>query len=484
MSILKVYNTLTRKKEDFKPQEKDRVKMYVCGPTVYDYFHIGNARPFIVFDVFRRYLKSFKGYKVTYVQNITDVDDKIINKAAACETTPQEVAERFTESYWEDLKKLGVKQADHQPKATERIDQMITFIQDLVDKGYAYPAEGDVYFSVAKFNQYGKLSGKRVEDLESGQRIQVDEKKKDPLDFALWKKAKPGEPKWDSPWGPGRPGWHIECSVMATSTLGETIDIHAGGEDLIFPHHENEIAQAEAKTGKPFAKYWLHNALLNFEGQKMSKSLGNFEYARDIVEKYGKEAVRYFYLSKHYRKPINFSHRNLQEVKSAVNRVYNLLEEAELELERLGGDNLETKQSGFSQSGEQFYQYVKEAKDHFEEEMDNDFNTAGGLGVIFELVKRANRFRQDIQKSDLPLMKTAVDTIRDLGKPLGLFQEVRGEKERIGLEEEMIELLIEVRNKLREKEEWDLADEIRTKLKDMGIILQDKEKATIWKFDK
>ncbi len=483
MSTLKVYNTLTKKKEEFKPQDEGRVKMYVCGPTVYDYFHIGNARPFIVFDVFRRYLESFKGYEVTYVQNITDVDDKIINKAAAEETTPQEVAERFTESYWEDLKNLGIKQADFQPKATERIDQMISFIQDLVDKGYAYPTDGDVYFSVAKFDQYGKLSGKRIEDLETGQRIHVGEKKKDPLDFALWKKAKPGEPKWDSPWGQGRPGWHIECSVMATSTLGETIDIHAGGEDLIFPHHENEIAQTEAKTGKPFVKYWLHNALLNFEGEKMSKSLGNFEYARDIVGKYGKEAVRYFYLSKHYRKPINFSHRNLREAQSAVSRVYNLLEEAELELEKLAGDNPEPAESKFSQAGEQFHQYLNEVRDQFEKEMDNDFNTAGALGVIFELVKRANRFRQDIQKPDLPLMKAAVDRIRDLGEPLGLFQEAPGEKGRIGLEEDMIDLLIEVRNKLREKKEWDLADEIRTKLKEMGITLKDKEKATIWKFD-
>lgn len=483
MSTLKIYNTLTKKKEEFKPQEKGRVKMYVCGPTVYDYFHIGNARPFIVFDVFRRYLESIKGYEVTYVQNITDLDDKIINKAAACGITPQEVAERFTESYWEDLKKLGVKQADYQPKATEKISQMVSFIQDLVDKGYAYPADGDVYFSVAKFDQYGKLSGKRIEDLESGQRIHVGEKKKDPLDFALWKKAKPEEPKWNSPWGQGRPGWHIECSVMATFTLGETIDIHAGGEDLIFPHHENEIAQAEAKTGKPFAKYWLHNALLNFEGEKMSKSLGNFEYARDIVEKYGKEAVRYFYLSKHYRKPINFSHQNLQDAQSAVDRVYNLLEEVELELERVGGDNLKPKESGFSPAGEEFHQYLHQVRDQFQKEMDNDFNTAGGLGVIFELVKRANKFRQNIQKSDLSLMKRLVDTIRDLGEPLGLFQESPREKERIGLEEDMIELLIEVRNKLREKKEWDLADEIRAKLKEMGITLKDKEETTIWKFN-
>lgn len=477
---MKIYNTLTNKKEEFKPQDKDQIKMYVCGPTVYDYFHIGNARPFIVFDVFRRYLQEVKGYKVTYVQNITDVDDKIINKAAAEESTPQEVAKRYTESYLEDLESLGVKQADYQPKATEKIHEMISFIKALEDKGYAYEAEGDVYFQVATFEEYGKLSGKQLDELESGVRIHVGAKKNDPLDFALWKKAKPGEPKWESPWGKGRPGWHIECSVMATATLDETIDIHAGGADLIFPHHENEIAQAEAKTGKPFARYWLHNALLNFEGEKMSKSLGNFEYARDVVSEYGKEAVRYFYLSKHYRKPINFSQENLKEARRAVNRVYNLLEETELELAKLDGNQRELSIDKLTEEGSKFLGYLNRIRNDFISEMDNDFNTAGALGVIFELVKRTNTFRQDIHESNLPLVKKALDLIRELGNSLGLFQESPWSTARADLEEDLIELLITVRNELRHRKEWELADGIRAKLKEMGIILKDKEEGTIW----
>lgn len=479
---MKIYNTLTNRKEEFKPQNGGKVKMYVCGPTVYDYFHIGNARPFIVFDVFRRYLEEFKSYDVNYVQNITDVDDKIINKAAAEETTTEEVAKRFTERYWEDLKSLGVKKADHQPKATEKICEMIEFVKALEDKGYAYEVEGDVYFSVAKFKDYGKLSGRRLEELESGARIHVGQKKKDPLDFTLWKKAKPGEPKWDSPWGEGRPGWHIECSVMATTTLGETIDIHAGGADLIFPHHENEIAQAEAKTGKPFARYWLHNALLRFEGEKMSKSLGNFEYARDVVTKYGKEPIRYFYLSKHYRKPINFSHESLKEAQRAVDRVYNLLEEAELELEELDGDQRELVEENLTGAGSQFFQYLNEVKENFSQEMDDDLNTAGALGVIFELVKQTNAFRQKSPQSDYPLVKKAVKLVRELGKPLGLFQKSPWEKARKDLEEDLIKLVIEVRNKLRRRKDWELADEIRKKLKELGISLKDKKIGTIWSY--
>ncbi|MFQ6117433.1 MAG: cysteine--tRNA ligase, partial [Candidatus Bipolaricaulia bacterium] len=323
---MKFYNTLTRRKEEFVPQEDNIVRMYACGPTVHDRFTIGNARAFIVFDAIRRYLE-FKDYKVIYTQNITDIEDKIINRARELGVPAEEVAREYTEAFFEDSRRLGVKPPTYQPLATEMVPQIVEFIQDLIDKGYAYTVDGDVYYRVRRFKEYGKLSGKKIEELEAGARVEPDPRKEDPLDFALWKAAKPGEPSWDSPGGPGRPGWHIECSVMATATLGETIDIHGGGADLIFPHHENEIAQSEAKTGKPFARFWLHNGLVMIGEEEMHKSLGNFEYAKDVVERHGQEAVRLFFLSKHYRKPVSFSHEALEEARAAVERVYNLLAE-------------------------------------------------------------------------------------------------------------------------------------------------------------
>jgi len=479
---MKLYNTLTKRLEEFEPLEPGHVKMYVCGPTVYDYFHIGNARPFIIFDVLRRYLE-YRGYSVTYVQNITDIDDKIINRAAAEGITPKEVADKYTQAYFEDLERLGVRSADHQPKATEMIPQMIEFVKGLIEKGYAYEVDGDVYFRVRKFKDYGKLSGKPLDELEAGARVEVEERKEDPLDFALWKRAKPGEPKWPSPWGEGRPGWHLECSVMSMEILGETFDIHGGGTDLIFPHHENEIAQSEAATGKQFVRFWLHNELLRFEGEKMSKSLGNFEYARDVVERYGREAVRYFYLSKHYRTPINFTHEAMEDARRAVERVYNLLEEIEYELERQGGKDRPLEPERLTDRGRDFLKLLEETRAKFLEHLDDDFNTAGALGAIFELVREANLFRQDVSQDDLPLLAEVERLIRELGEPLGLFQEAPWREIRGELQVELIELLIEVRGELRAKREFELADRIRSRLRELGIELKDKGEETIWSYE-
>ena len=479
---IKIYNTLTKRVEAFEPLEPGHVKMYVCGPTVYDYFHIGNARPFIVFDVVRRWFE-YRGYRVTFVQNITDVDDKIINRAAAEGVSPQAIAERYTQAYWEDLERLGVLPANYQPKATEWIPKMVEFVQKLIDKGYAYVLEGgDVYFRVRKFEGYGKLSGKSLEELEAGARVEVDERKEDPLDFALWKAAKPGEPKWPAPWGEGRPGWHLECSVMAMGLLGETLDIHGGGQDLIFPHHENEIAQSEAATGKPFVRYWMHNGLLKYQGEKMSKSLGNFEYARDVVERYGKEAVRYFYLSKHYRTPVNFTHEAMEDARRAVERVYHLLEELDQELDRRDGHTAELNVEKLTERGRAYLAYLERTKREFEEHMDDDFNTAAALGVLFELVKEANVFRQDVAEEDLPLLKRTFELIRELGAPLGLFQESPWRQAHGEVQAQLVELLIEVRKELRRKREYELADRIRARLRELGIELKDKGEETVWSY--
>jgi cysteinyl-tRNA synthetase len=456
--------------------------MYVCGPTVYDYFHIGNARPFILYDAFRRYLK-YRGYDVVYVQNITDVDDKIINRASAENLTPQQVAEKYTQAYFEDLEKLGVQPADHQPKATEHIAAMIEFVKALIEKGYAYAVGGDVYFRVRKFHGYGKLSGKPLDELVAGARVEVDERKEDPLDFALWKSAKPGEPHWPSPWGEGRPGWHLECSVMSMGLLGETFDIHGGGTDLIFPHHENETTQSEAKTGKPFVRYWMHNELLRVGSEKMSKSLGNFEYARDVVARYGKEAVRYFYLSKHYRTPISFTNATMADAQRAVERVYHLLEEIEYELERRNGSELTFDKRKLTKQGKQYAKLLEQTREEYLKHLDDDFNTAGAVGVIFELVKEANLLRQQITAEDLPLLKLTYDLIRELGKPLGLFQESPWRQSKGELQEELIQLLVDLRNQLRHQREFRLADHIRSRLKELGIELKDKGEETIWSFE-
>ncbi len=474
--MLRLHNSLTGEQEEFEPLEKGKVRFYSCGPTVYDYFHIGNARPFIVFDALRRYLE-FKGYEVEFTQNVTDLDDKIIDRAEEEGVEPGKLAEKYAEAYFEDLDKLGVREADYIPRVTEYVDRIIEHVSALVEKGYGYEVEGDVYFRVRKFNDYGKLSGRSIDDLKSGARVEVEAKKEDPLDFALWKSSDPDEPGWDSPWGRGRPGWHIECSVMAQSTLGETVDIHAGGHDLIFPHHENEIAQSEARTGKQFCRYWIHNGLLQFEGEKMSKSLGNFDYARDVLEKYDRETVRYFYFSAHYRKPLNFSEKNLEDAKSAVDRVYEFIRTVkELDTDGDGGE------SPLVNSGKELLDRIEIARDRFEKEMDKDFNTPGGMGVIFDLVKQANKFRNEGKSENYYLLKKAKNKVQELSEPLGLFQG-RVKASASGLEEDLLELLLEVRNALREKQDWELADRIRSELEELDIEIKDQERSSIWKVD-
>ena len=480
---MKFYNTLSKKLEDFEPVEPGHVKMYVCGPTVYDKFHIGNARPFIVFDSLRRYLQ-YRGYKVTYAQNITDVDDKIINKSVAEGINADEVAKKYTDEYFADLDRLGVLPADYQPRATEKIPEMADFVQGLIEKGFAYEVNGDVFFRVKRFDEYGKLSKKSIDDLQSGARVDVDTRKEDPLDFALWKSAKPDEPYWPSPWGNGRPGWHLECSVMSMEILGETFDIHGGGTDLIFPHHENEIAQSEAQTGLPFVKFWLHNELLSFEGEKMSKSLGNFEFARDVIEKYGKESVRYFYLSKHYRSPIIFTHDLMADAKKGVERIYNLLAEIHYQLDSAGDNSLSLDGATLTEAGKSLVGVIEKAKTEFIEHLDDDFNTAGGMGVLFELVKETNIAIQNIDPKDLPALKAVMDLFRELGEPLGLFQESPWEEAGGELQDELLQLIVGIRDDLRGKKEFELSDKIRDALTDMGIELKDKEGKTIWSYSR
>ncbi len=462
---MKIYNTLTRKKEEFVPIDKDNVKMYSCGPTVYDYFHIGNARPFIVFDTMRRYLE-YRGYKVTFVQNFTDIDDKMIKRANAEGITVKELGDRFIKEYFEDSHALGIHEASVHPKATENIDAIIDIVKKLVDNGYAYEVNGNVYFSTKKFREYGKLSKQPLEDLEAGARIDVSDEKHDAMDFALWKAQKPGEPAWESPWGMGRPGWHIECSAMANKYLGETIDIHSGGQDLIFPHHENEIAQSECANGKPFAHYWMHNGYINIDNKKMSKSLGNFFTVRDIREKYDSEVIRYFMLSAHYRNPINFADTLMEQAKTAVERVYTCIENLEFLLK-----NAEEKE--LSEADKNVMAKLAEYKEKYLAAMDDDLNTAGAIGVIFEIVYLANTdVTADSSKS---VIEAVLAEIRELGGVLGLFTKTNEKS----LDEE-VEALIEERNAARKAKDWAKADAIRDKLKEMNIVLKDTPNGVQW----
>ena len=466
---MKLYNTLTRKKEEFIPLHEGEVRMYSCGPTVYNYFHIGNARPFIVFDTLRRYFE-YKGYKVTFVQNFTDIDDKMINRANEEKITVKELADRFIEEYFKDADALGIKRATVHPRATEHIPDIIEFIKKLMDKGLAYEVEGDVYFDTSAFPDYGKLSGQNLEDLEAGARIDVDDRKRNPMDFALWKAQKPGEPAWDSPWGPGRPGWHIECSVMAMKYLGETIDIHSGGQDLTFPHHENEIAQSEGATGKPFARYWLHNGYINVNNQKMSKSLGNFFTVRDIAKEFDLEVVRLFMLSAHYRNPINFSRELLEQASSALDRLYNARNNMEYLMEQAQSRDMTEEEKELAV---RFENYVKK----FEEEMEDDINTAGAIGVIFELVKEINTSLS--AENSKELLQKVYDIFSTLTGLLGLVQK----KSQKDLDKE-IEELIEKRQQARKEKNWAVADRIRDELKERGIILEDTPQGVRWYFKK
>lgn len=463
---MKVYNTLTRTKEEFVPLEEGKVKMYVCGPTVYNYIHIGNARPFIIFDTLRRYLE-YRGYDVTYVQNFTDVDDKIINRSHEEGISPEEVAAKYIKEYFVDCDGLGIKRATVHPQVTDNIQQIIEFIKELEDKGYAYAVNGDVYFDTNKFEGYGKLSGQKQEDLEAGARIEVNDQKRHPMDFVLWKAKKEGEPGWDSPWGEGRPGWHIECSVMSKRYLGETIDIHAGGQDLTFPHHENEIAQSEARSGKTFSKYWMHNGYININDEKMSKSKGNFFTVRDISKLYDLEIVRFFMLSAHYRNPVNFSDEMLNQAKAGLERLYNTKEKLEFTLSNLVESPLTEKE----------VELVKELDDFrqkFIDAMDDDINTADAVSVIFELAKLINSNVDE--NSSLEFAKKCLDEFNEL---TGVLNIVNKKKDTV-LDKD-IEELIQKRTDAKKNKEFQLADDIRQQLLDMGIVLEDTRQGVKWK---
>jgi len=466
---MKLYNTLTAQKVEFRPLDEKEVKMYSCGPTVYNYFHIGNARPFIIFDTLRRYLE-YRGYNVRFVQNFTDIDDKMIKRANEEGITVAELAEKFINEYFTDAKGLGIKEATVHPKATGNIDAIIELIKKLEDKGYAYAIDGDVYFNTRCFEEYGKLSHQSLEDLEHGARISVDERKRDPMDFALWKAQKPGEPAWDSPWGKGRPGWHIECSAMANRYLGETIDIHSGGQDLIFPHHENEIAQSEAANGKPFARYWLHNGFINVNNEKMSKSAGNFFTVRDIVKQFDYEVIRFFMLSAHYRSPINFSAELLEQAKNGLDRMYKCLENLEyfeksaVEKDFLNPEEIKLKER------------LAELKNKFIEAMDDDLNTADAIAALFEIVKEINTSITAVSGTSKEVINYCIRLLRELGGVLGLLQ-----KEKEDSLDAEIEELINKRQQARKEKNWKVADEIRDKLKEMGIVLEDTPQGVKWR---
>ena len=463
---MRIYNSLTREKEEFVPIVPGEVKMYVCGPTVYNYFHIGNGRTFIIFDTIRRYLE-YRGYKVTFIQNFTDIDDKMINKANAEGITVKELGDKFINEYYQDADGLQIKRATVNPRATEYIEEVVKFVQELVDKGFAYEVDGDVYFSTNKFEEYGKLCGQNLEDLQSGARISIDERKKDPMDFAVWKSQKPGEPAWESPWGLGRPGWHIECSCMAKKLLGDTIDIHGGGMDLKFPHHENEIAQSEAVTGKKFANYWMHAAFVNVDNKKMSKSENNFVTAREALTKYSSDVIRFLMLSGHYRTQINFSTELLDSAKSSVERLYNCINNLENLINEVNRKEADDSEKDYLKSLDKY-------REKFIEKMDDDFNTADGISVLFDLVKDINN--NVSINSSVELCEGALSLIRELGSPLGILQKT----EEKSLEAEIQEL-IDKRQEARKNRDFALADKIRDDLKARNIVLEDTPQGVRWK---
>jgi cysteinyl-tRNA synthetase len=461
---IRLYNTLTRKKEEFKPLEEGKVKMYVCGPTVYNYIHIGNARPAIVFDTVRRYLE-YRGFDVHFVSNFTDVDDKLIRAAKELGMDVPTVAQRFIQAYFEDTGALGCKKADVHPTVTDNIDAIIDFISALVEKGFAYESQGDVYYRTRKFDGYGKLSHQPIDELKAGARIDVGDKKEDALDFVLWKAAKEGEISWESPWGEGRPGWHIECSAMAKRYLGDTIDIHAGGQDLTFPHHENEIAQSEALTGKPFAKYWMHNGYINIDNEKMSKSLGNFVLVHDIIKEQDPQVLRFFMLSVHYRHPINYNLELLQNAESALDRIKTAYENLKHRKE---------SSTDLTDNNREWLDKIAELKAQFISEMDDDFNTANGISVLFELSRQANYYLME-KNTATEVIDTFLSQFEDFFSVLGLsLQEAE-------LLDEEVEELIEKRVQARKDRNFQLADEIRDTLKEMNIILEDTPQGIRWK---
>jgi cysteinyl-tRNA synthetase len=489
--MIKLYNTLSGKKEDFVPIHPGTVLFYACGITVYDNSHLGHARGAVAFDVIRNYFVR-KGYKVTYVRNFTDVDDKIINRARQEGITAEEVAHKYIQAYHEDMKRLGVARADVEPKATDHIGEMVQIVKGLVEKGHAYPVDGDVYFRVASFSDYGKLSKRNIEDLKAGARVEIDERKTDPLDFALWKASKPGEPAWDSPWGPGRPGWHIECSAMSFKHLGQTFDIHGGGKDLIFPHHENEIAQSEAYSGKKFVNYWLHNGFVNINQEKMSKSLGNFFTIRDILDQYDAEIVRLFLLSTHYRSPIDFSDANLKDARAGLDRFYTMKEGM---VNYLTGKKAPSVKAEDVVAGADrpLYDKIMNLPKAFDEAMDDDFNTAFAIGLVYDLVRDVNKFLAEIgakrEDASYIILTSAGNAFDDIGRTLGLFtrapeawfSESRQAESKVTLSVERIEELIHLRNEARARKDWAEADRIRKVIDDGGVELFDRADGTVWK---
>ena len=476
---LRIYNTLKRKKEIFKPIEPDKVRMYVCGPTVYDSCHIGHARAVVTFDVIARYLKE-KGYELIYVRNFTDIDDKIINRASQLGIGTVALAEKYIKEFYEDMDGLYVQRATIEPKATEHIDMIVKVIDMLIEKGFAYIIDGDVYYQVELFKGYGKLSGRRLEDMEAGARIDIDVRKRSPFDFALWKSSKPGEPSWESPWGKGRPGWHIECSAMSAEYLGQTFDIHGGGKDLIFPHHENEIAQSEAAFGKPFVNYWIHNGFVNIDHEKMSKSLGNFIIIKNIVKNYHPEALRIFLLSKHYRSPVDFTDKAMNEAVGNLDKIYALLDRVQ-------------KQFGYL-SDQQKTHDDSEFLKRFYTAMDDDFNTALGMAIFFEVIRNMNRLMDQSKDSFSQVTEDKIQSgrldILKMGSILGIINQSPEEyfknKKTAGLEKEsinpeIINKLIQERTEARKTKNWEKADQIRQQLNEMNIAIEDGSEGTTWK---
>jgi len=489
--MIKLYNTLTGKKEEFIPIKPGTVTLYACGVTVYDYSHLGHARGAVAFDLIQRYFRR-KGFDVKYVRNFTDVDDKIINRAREEGISPSEVAGKYIAAYQEDMKRLGVSRADVEPRATEHIAEMIEVIKGLVEKGHAYVVEGDVYFRVSSFKEYGKLSKRNLEELKAGARVEVDERKQDPLDFALWKASKPGEPAWDSPWGPGRPGWHIECSAMGFKHLGGTFDIHAGGKDLIFPHHENEIAQSEAYSGKKFVNYWLHNGFVNINQEKMSKSLGNFFMIRDILNEYDAEVVRLFLLSTHYRSPIDFSDGNLKDARAGLDRFYTMKEGI---IKFLAGKEPPSvkPEEVVEVTDRPLYAKIQNLPQGFEEAMDDDFNTAFAIGLIYDLVRDINKYLAEADKKNQNavycILSSALASFENVSRTLGIFlrdpeewfKEGRLADSKVTIPTEQIEEYIHLRNEARARKDWAEADRIRKILDEGGVELFDRADGTVWK---
>ena len=470
MAPLKVYNTLTRQKEEFVPLEKNKVKIYVCGPTVYDDIHIGNARAFVAFDVTRRYLQ-YKGYEVTYISNITDVDDKTVKRMKQTGISLQQLGEKYSDTYFKDITDLNIKKPDINPRATQHIEEIINLIQTLVDRGLSYVVDGEVYYDVSRFEDYGKLSGNKAEALKAGARIEVNRRKRNPADFALWKRTKPREPSWNSPWGRGRPGWHVECSAMSMKYLGETFDIHGGGKDLIFPHHENEIAQSESATGKTFAKYWLHNEWLTVSGEKMSKSLGNYITAREAMKKYGPQVVRFFLASVHYRSPIDFNDRDLRQASRNLERLVNSVE------------NLEALKESQQKSvdDKDLLRKAEETRQRFDEAMDDDFNTSLAVSAVLNLVKEVNKFIGTRTEIEGGTKRKIVEIMRSLLEDVLGVQVERYKPESERTVEGLMDAIFEIRQEARERGDWKTADEIRKKLQKIGFVVEDAPEGTKWK---